>query len=158
MLHGGRFCPLARVGSAFISGLHFPLKSTPHFCVLPRQMCSLSTAWIMVSLIPTTTSPPPRSLRGLHSPPQRSWEMCHWDPFCLHWLLTTKPVSASVPEVSLERVPFSLVLWRPMILILPHWACRNFYQFLPLCAITEMQPHVLHSLTFQAKLEVHIFM
>lgn len=59
-------------------------------------------------------------------------------PLCPRWLSTTKPVSASVPEMSLKHVPFSLVLWRPTILISPHLACENFYQFLPLCAIMEM--------------------
>lgn len=65
-------------------------------------------------------------------------------PLCTCWLLTTKSVSDSISEVSLECVPFSLVRWWLMRLTFSHSACSCFYQFQPLCAIVEMQALVPH--------------
>lgn len=49
-------------------------------------------------------------------------------------------VSDSVSEVSFECVPFSLVLWLPVILTFSHLAQSSFYQFQPLHTI---MPHIL---------------
>ena len=151
MLHGGRFCPLPRVDSAF-SPVFTSLWSPRLISVCFPDSCAHCLklgSWSYWFPPPPTPRPIPASIHATNKA---------GTPLCPRWLSTTKPVSASVPEASLEHVPFSLVLWRPATLILPHLACRNFYQFLPLCAIMEMQAHVLHILTFQAELEVHIFM
>lgn len=65
------FVPLARVDSASVSGLDVPLKSMPHFCVLPRQLCSLSEAGHSTSDL-HHHQPPTPLLTGLHSPHQQS--------------------------------------------------------------------------------------
>lgn len=64
---------------------------------------------------------------------------------CTCWLLTTKPVSDSVSEVSLECLSFSLVLWLPVVLTFSHLAYSSFYQFQLLCYCGNAGPGATYS-------------